>query len=323
MPQPKNPIPADPAAILDRAVARYVAERQERVDSFCQRHFSIRGSLRLHRRALGLDLLRAPVNLLLVVPTVVLLASGALLSAAGARRAGAWLGQRNLFFETAVSREITWLIYTELLELPFTQGDRTSSRDALAEAVNNDPAVSAAVARLEWLRHEAGRQPGVGTDVARALRAYTGVRNAVADLGNTALMLSAGAVSLSKVTPGALSLGPAVAALIAQQAAIGSFPLGVGLGTLWYGLFPTAPSLGLMVGATGLLMTIAAVVAALSGVVLDPIQLRLGVHQRRLRRFIDRLAGRLSGSGDGAYPVREHYLARLVDLFELTSMVLR
>jgi len=228
-----------------------------------------------------------------------------------------------LFLETAVSREITWLIYTELLELPFAQGDRNSRRDALAEAVGSDPTVFAAVTQLESLRREAGRQPAADTDVARALRTYTGVRNAVADLGNTALMLSAGAVSLSKITPGALSLGPAVAALLAQQAAIGSFPLGVGLGTLWYGLFPTAPSLWLMVGATASLMAIAALVAALSGVVLDPIQLRLGIHQRRLRRFIDRLSGRLSGSENGAYHVREHYLARLVDLFELSSMVLR
>jgi len=145
----------------------------------------------------------------------------------------------------------------------------------------------------------------------------------VADLGNTALMLSAGALTFSKLTPGALSLGPAVAALLAQQAAISSFPLGVGFGTLWYGLFPSTPSMALMIGATTLLMMMAASVAALSGVLLDPIQSGLGVHQRRLRRLIDRLARQLTGAEQGAYHVREHYAARLVDLFELSAMLLR
>jgi hypothetical protein len=51
-----------------------------------------------------------------------------------------------------------------------------------------------------------------------------------------------------QLTPGTLTLGPVLAAALAQQAAIASFPLGAGLGGLWYGLFPAAPSAGLVAG---------------------------------------------------------------------------
>ncbi len=302
---------------------RYIAERQARVQPFCRRHFSIRGSLRLHRKALGLDLLRAPINLLLVIPTVLMMALAAVLTRAGAHKSAQWLNQRSLFLETDVSREITWLIYTELLEIPVQQCGRRSDRDAIAEAIAAEPEVTEAIDQLTELARNSATQPALREDLEQVLRTYTGARNAVADLGNTVLMLSAGAVTFSKLTPGALSLGPAVAALVAQQVAISSFPLGVGFGSLWYGLFPSTPSLALMIGATTLLMMLAASIAALSGVLLDPIQSGLGMHQRRLRRLIDRLARQLTGAEHGAYHVREHYAARLVDLFELSAMMLR
>ena len=41
-----------------------------------------------------------------------------------------------------------------------------------------------------------------------------------------------------KLTPGTLTLGPVIAAALAQQAAVASFPLGAALGGLWYGLLP-------------------------------------------------------------------------------------
>ena len=58
-----------PVPILDRAtaravvadgIARYIAARHARVAGFVDRNFALAGALRLHRAALGLDLLRAP-----------------------------------------------------------------------------------------------------------------------------------------------------------------------------------------------------------------------------------------------------------------------
>ena len=82
---------------------------------------------------------------MLVLPQVVLAPAGAAL----ARRV-CWrgiadrLGSRQLLRETDIAREIAWLVRTELLRLPYRQGRRESTRDALAEEVFRDPRTEAA-----------------------------------------------------------------------------------------------------------------------------------------------------------------------------------
>src|SRR5438105_11181959 len=57
-------------AIVHDAVRKYIATRRERIDLFVDRHFTLAGSLELHRRAIGWDLLRAPANLFLAGPAL-------------------------------------------------------------------------------------------------------------------------------------------------------------------------------------------------------------------------------------------------------------
>ena len=64
---------------------------------------------------------------------------------------------------------------------------------------------------------------------------------ASAEITTAFVSLGTGGVTFSKLTPGMVSLGQALATIVAQQTAISSFPLGAALGTLWCGLFPTAP----------------------------------------------------------------------------------
>ena len=78
------------------------------------------------------------------------------------------------------------------------------------------------------------------------LEAYGGTRAAAADLVNNVLLASPGIAAFQMLSPGTLTLGPAIAAALAQQAAVASFPLGAGLGGVWYGLFPAAPSAALV-----------------------------------------------------------------------------
>jgi hypothetical protein len=107
-------------AIVHDAVRKYIATRRERIDSFVDRHFTLVGSLALHRRAIGWDLLRAPANLFLAGPALsVKLASWAA-RRAGNHRLAAWLAGRRLLVETDVGREVEWLVATELLEIPCT-----------------------------------------------------------------------------------------------------------------------------------------------------------------------------------------------------------
>jgi hypothetical protein len=44
---------------------RYVSSRRDRVDTFIDRHFTLSGSLALHRCSLGWDFVRSPLNLFL------------------------------------------------------------------------------------------------------------------------------------------------------------------------------------------------------------------------------------------------------------------
>jgi hypothetical protein len=50
-------------AVVSDIARRYLAHRRQCVAAFVDRHFSLAGTLRLHRRAIGWDLLRVPANL--------------------------------------------------------------------------------------------------------------------------------------------------------------------------------------------------------------------------------------------------------------------
>ena len=295
---------------------RYYADRRARVGPFVDKHFSLRGTARIHRQALGLDVARAPANLLLAAPQAGLKAAAAVARAVGAKKAGATLANRDLILKTAVAREVEWLIMTELLELPYAQGERVATPDALAAAILDDPAIAAPLARLLAGVGERAGEAGFAEKLARALGTYVGSRAAASEITTWLLTTSAGAIALNKLTPGAIALGPALAGVLAQQAAIASFPLGAGLGSLWYGAFPAAPSLAFVSSLTGGLVLGAAVVAAFAGIVTDPVQRRLGLHHRRLTRLINALERQTMDPSAPAYAVRDHYAARVLDLFD-------
>jgi hypothetical protein len=296
-------------AIVRDAARRYVASRRGRVDAFVDRHFTLAGSLALHRHALGWDLLRAPLNLFLTVPAL-----AAKLASRGARRAGherlsTWLAGRRFTFETDLAHEVEWLVAAELLEIPCVQRGRASLRDALAETVLADPRVAERlVVPLEFRRR-----------LAMAIDSYKGSRLATAELATGVVATGLGALVVKQITPGLVTLGSAIAAAIAQQTAIAAFPLGAGLGALWYGWFPVAAGPGLLAGTTCGVVIGGAVLAAFSGVVTDPIKRRLGLHRRRLLRLLGELEQALLDEAGANVSLRDHYVARLIDLLDLVT----
>ena len=310
-------------AVIEAAVARYVAARHARVPAFVDRNFSLRGSLRLHRKAAGWDLVRAPANLMLAVPHL-----GLKVAAAGGRalrmpQTARWLDGRQLYLTSAVTREVEWRLFSELLELPYVQSDRAFHRDALAEEILRDPRVAAALdAALTAIGRRAG-EPAFRQWLTEAMATYAGTRVAAADLASALITAGVGALTFKQLTPGMISLGPAVAHAMAQQMAVAGFPLGAGLGGLWYGVAPAAAPLAAVVGVTAGMMAAAAMFAAFSGVVTDPLQRRLGVHRRRLHRLVDSLGPELAGTGESRFVVRDHYVARLVDLLDVLSAAYR
>jgi hypothetical protein len=310
-------------AIVREAAADYFATRRAMVKPFVDRHFGVRGALAIHRHAFGWDILRAPANLALAAPHAALK-----LGAAGARRAGmadlaGTLERRPLLLETDVGREVQWLIATELLELPFAQGSRISEKDALAETIMAMPTVRQRID--EALQAVARRRGDAGyrSRLARALDDYVGTRSAASEITTALLSLGTGAALFKQATPGMMSLGPSLAAALAQKAAVASFPLGVTAGGLWYSLFPVAAPTALVLGTTGGLMGLAAVAAAFAGVVADPIQRRLGLHQRRLNRLIDAIEDQFLHDKGRGFVARDHYVARLLDLTDVLAAAVR
>lgn len=307
-------------ALAERAVrdglARYFADRRSRVDPFVDRHFSLRGALAIHRAALGLDILRTPVNLTLAAPQIGVRLAGAVASKLGARRLGARLGAAHLMLRTSVAREIAWLIRTDLLELPGRDGARVATCDALAEAILSQPELTAALQPLLAEIGRRGADPAFRARVEQAMAEYTGSRAAASEVTTGLISLGAGALAFNKITPGIATLGPTLAALLAQQAAVASFPLGATLGGVWYGLFPAAAPLGLVIGLTGGLMLAGSTLGAFAGIVADPVQRRLGLHRARLLKLIASLERQASDPEAPGFRVRDHYVARLLDLFD-------
>ena len=306
--------------IVEEAAARYCEARRARIDEFVDRTFSLPGTLQLHRRALGWDLVRSPANLALSAPHLAARVSAGLARRAGLAPAADWLDSRRYFLQTDVARELEWRLFTELLELPIRQGERVSERDALAEEILGDPRIAAGGgdAPRSPAEHEEFRAWLTG-----AASTYEGTRVAAADLTTAAVSAGVGALAFKKLTPGMMSLGPATAQVLVQHAAIAGFPLGSGAGALWFGVFPAAAPAALTIGLTGGLLAAGAVVGAFAGVVTDPIQRRLGLHQRRLGRLIDCLERELTGRGDSRFVVRDHYVARTLDVIEALGLAWR
>ncbi len=307
---------------VDAAVRRYCAERRKRIPDFVDRHLSLRGTAALHSHAIGWDLLRGPFNLTMAAP-----AAGLHLAAAGARRLGAErvadaLG-RKLLLDTAVARRMEWLVCTELLELPCQMGDAIATRDALAETILAEPQVLNLLQEALISIGLTGDDPAFRQQLERVLAEYAVTRGAAAEIATALMSLGAGAVTLGKLTPGFVSFGPTLASIVAQQTAVSSFPLGAGLGTLWYGLFPAAPSSLLLFGLSGGFLTLGMLLSAFVGIIADPVQRKLGLHERRLRRMIDAMERQLLEPGAPGYVVFDRYVARLIDLLDVITAAYR
>lgn len=269
----------------EEAVRAYAAECRGRIPAFAARHFSLEGSLRLHRQALGLDLLRAPFNVLMVGPALFVRLAGVLARHLGLDDLGRWLGRRDLFIETRVSRCIADLVLDELLEM----GDR----------------------------------PEAWRDRARHLIAdYVAARHAVAEFAACLVLLAVGLFLLQALTPSAISLGPMLAQEMARREAIEGFWLGPWAGGLWYGWFPSAATGPELVATTLGVMVGFALLATFTGVLTDPLQQRPGLHERRLNRLITTLERAALGE-DARLDLPDPYIARITDLADVLLIAMR
>ncbi|QDC08954.1 hypothetical protein FHY55_06720 [Oceanicola sp. D3] len=260
--------------------------RQVRVRGFVRETFGFRGTLALHRAAFGLDLVRAPVNVVLAPLFLLVKLLGLIARLCRARRLAGWLLSRRLLFETAVSRKVAARVRGFVAEL-----------DA------------------------AGVGPGAPEPVvAQAVEDYVGVRNAVAEITTVLFVLLTGWALFHSATLGVISLAGPVADMRAQALAIENYWAGQWLGQVYFGWFPRSLDPWQVV-ATGVVLAMAAsLVTTFAGLLADPVQLWLGVHRRRMMRLLARLE-RQAASASGLS--REHAVARLGDLTDIALALWR
>jgi hypothetical protein len=273
-------------------IAAYVAACRARIPAFTARHFGLAGTLRLHREALGVDLVRAPLNVLLVGPALFLKIAAALCRRIGLVALGGWLARRNLFVETRLSQRVADLVLNELLGL--------------------EHAATAAAAPPGW--HERARH---------LIAEYVAARHAVAEFAAGLVGLTVGLIVLQALTPSAISLGPMLAKEMAQREAIEGFWLGSWAGSLYYGWYPANASLGETVATTAVVMVCFALVATFMGLITDPVQQLLGLHRKRLERLVTTLERVALGESEASLALPDPYIARATDLVDVALMAMR
>jgi hypothetical protein len=273
--------------------------------------------LRLHRAALGLDIARAPANLLLSPVLVLSRGIAWALGRVGLRRAADRIRRRRILMRTDVAARVEAAVLTELLDVPLPHGI-PRDRAGVARAILAAPSFREAMERTGSV---AGAQ-AMADRVAGALGDYSGTRSAMAEIVTALFTLIVGAIVFHAVTPGMISMAPGVAGALAQSVAIADFPLGERLGGLWYGVFPVGPSPGLVVATVAGLLLLGATLTAFAGVIADPLQARIGMHRRRLIRLMRVVEAERSGAR-AEFPAREHLVMRIFDLWDAALAAFR
>ena len=269
--------PDDP----DSGLQAYFARCRSRVPGFVERHYRYPGALRTNRLALGGDLLRAPLNLCWAPFYCLAVLARHVANRAGMQNAADFFARVPAGIPTRVQRYLFARIEREILGL-----------DQRADA-----------STLRSLSRE-------------SLARYGGTRTASADIANSLASTVFGAVALKQFTPGGIAIGLLAGSWFASRSAIAGFPLGESLGAIYYSWFPPTPSFAQQAVGVLLALVTLAVIATLSGLVTDPLQARLGLHERRLHRMLDRLETDLHTRGSSSYEPGDPYLARLLDLVD-------
>lgn len=88
---------AEADAVVAEAARDYFDGVRQRIGPFIDANFSVAGSARLHRHALGWDLLKAPANVALSLPQVALRLGSVAARGLGAPGTAEVLARRDLF----------------------------------------------------------------------------------------------------------------------------------------------------------------------------------------------------------------------------------
>ena len=301
-------------AAIQRGVDSYFAQCHARIPSFIRQHFGWPGAIATNKVAWGWDLLRAPLNLFWApIYALVCLIRFLLKRAFPNQRVAVWcvkqLARTPSGLTTQVQIHIANLIKQDLLG-----GDGRSRQ--LDDHI---------LAQLRDVYHEQSSRAVSDQQlnstleplISEALDQYQVTRTASADITNSLSCTLLGAFTFQKFTPGGMGIAFIVASLVSKAVAARDFIFGETLGTVYFSIFPPEPSLALTAAVMAIVMAILAAFAALSGVIIDPVQAVTGLHQRRLVKMLDDLKHDLLNETQGSFRPKDQFVARLMDSFDM------
>lgn len=318
---------AETEAVIKRAVtngaSRYIHGCERRIDEFVQSHYSFRGALNIHSHAFGWDIVRVPINIVWSVINIFLGIVGfvaGLVRLHGLRR---WIGRIPPGLETDMDLQISWLVVTELLQLPHEHRGKRSERDALMEEILKDPSLRLILDQKLEAFEGPSRNPDFQQNLEAKLAEYGATRTGSADLSSNAALLITSKLATGQASFGTLSAGAAASAAVAKSIAVSNFWLGSTIGLYYYALVPVAVSVRLLIAVTALVAVVLALVSTFVGVLTDPLQAKLGLHQKRLKRLITAIKNDLCSQGRSDFQLREKYIGRLFDVVDILTSVRR
>ena len=288
------------------------------VDAFVADKFHWKGATSLHRTALGWDIFRAPVNVILSPLLILIRSSAWICTLLGLNKGAHWLGSRRILLRTAVAGRVETHLGRDFLKVPLP-----------IEQAHDGPKLSRAILEAPQYRHILRSKTGVAEvnstvdSIATAIAEYSSSRSTVADITTAIIALFVVAMVFQAVTPGMISMAPSLAKTIALETAVADFPLGQTVGSVWHNVFSTSASPLLIAGNVAGLVMVGSVIEAFAGILADPVQARLGLHRRRLLRFVDAIEDNLVGSGNKRYTAREHFYVRFLDIRNATVSAFR
>ena len=312
---------------IQRGAQRYFDACQMRIPGFVAQHFSYPGALDTNRVAFGLDILRAPVNLFWA-PCFTLISLLAYLLGRFTRedKLRASLASVPAGLTTEVQQHISDLVMRDLLQAQYSRAEDLQLSPSLDEKTVSDQSLSWYI--TEELRNLYQEVEHQAVDIQQfhrcfepiiteSLSQYQVTRTALADIANTLSCTVFGAFAFQKFTPGGIGIALMLAYSLNRQFAASDFIFGSSLGAWYYGFFPPDPSCLLTAGSIVFVLTLLASCAALSGVITDPIQAKLGLHRYRLHKMLKHMERDLIAETQGSFRPKDQYVARIMDSFDM------
>ena len=274
-------------AHYEACIEAYIAERRSRVDGFCEKYYGWKGALRIRADSIKEDLTVGFLNALWAVPFVTLQTAFRWLDKLGIDAPKRWFDHVPPQIKTASRKKTEWVLVTELLELPFQSGLLRSSKDSLSDAL-----------KVNFGQHKNETDwksfcPTGPETWKQELTGYSSESSSAADLATLAVTVFSAWLLFGNTSLGVIQMGSELADKLAHDEATSGFFLGDAIGSVFYNIFPQDPSIQQLCISVAIIIALISILSIVIHGLIDPVHTALGVHQRKLHRFLDAMEDRL------------------------------